>query len=84
MNRENFKSSSALTAWITAKVYPERLPSLHCKITLIQIVVPSRENIPRSHGLRSEIEKLVSSENGEFTEPGWTSIQYIHRSGYSA
>jgi trehalose 6-phosphate synthase/phosphatase len=73
-----------------SKGIPERLrafrallreePELRRKITLIQIVVPSRENIPRYQELRSEIEQLVSSLNGEFTEPGWTPVQYIHRS----
>jgi trehalose 6-phosphate synthase len=54
-------------------------PEIRRKITLIQIVVPSRENIPRYQELLSEVEKLVSSVNGEFSGPGWTPIQYIHR-----
>lgn len=72
------------------KGIPERLRALrnffraypHCrgKITLIQVVVPSRENIRGYQELRSEIEGLVSQVNGEFAEPGWTPIQYIHRS----
>jgi trehalose 6-phosphate synthase len=72
------------------KGIPERLralraffrayPELRGKITLIQVVVPSRENIPGYQELRSEIEGLVSQVNGEFAEPGWTPIQYIHRS----
>jgi trehalose 6-phosphate synthase len=72
------------------KGIPERLralraffrtyPQFRRKITLIQVVVPSRENIPGYRDLRSEIEGLVSSINGEFSEPGWTPVQYMHRS----
>ena len=72
------------------KGIPERLralraffrtyPQFHRRLTLIQVVVPSRENIHGYNDLRSEIEGLVSSINGEFSEPGWTPIQYMHRS----
>jgi trehalose 6-phosphate synthase/phosphatase len=72
------------------KGIPERLralraffrahPQFRRKITLIQVVVPSRENIPGYKDLLSEIEGLVSSTNGEFSDPGWTPIQYMHRS----
>ncbi len=72
------------------KGVPERLralrlffrscPQFHRKITLVQVVVPSRENIQGYKDLRTEIEGLVSSINGEFSEPGWTPIQYMHRS----
>lgn len=72
------------------KGIPERLrafgaflrnyPQFRRRITLIQVVVPSRENIPGYKELRSDIEGLVSCVNGEFSEPGWTPIQYMHRS----
>jgi trehalose 6-phosphate synthase len=72
------------------KGIPERLrglraffrsyPQFRRKLTLIQVVVPSRENIPGYRDLLAVIESLVSSINGEFSEPGWTPVQYIHRS----
>ncbi len=72
------------------KGIPERLKAFrsllrtqkdfHRKITLIQVVVPSREGIPGYKALRSEVEELISSINGDFSEPGWTPIHYIHRS----
>jgi trehalose 6-phosphate synthase len=46
---------------------------------LVQIVVPSRETIPGYQMLKSEIERLVAQVNGEFAEPGWVPINYIHR-----
>jgi trehalose 6-phosphate synthase len=72
------------------KGIPERLrafraflrgfPQFRRKLTLIQVVVPSREAIPGYQELLSDIERLVSTINGEFSEPGWTPVQYMHRS----
>jgi trehalose 6-phosphate synthase/phosphatase len=58
------------------RIYPE----FHRKVELIQIVVPSRENIPRYDQLKREVERLVTHVNGEFSEPGWVPINYIYRS----
>ncbi|PSH02556.1 MAG: trehalose-6-phosphate synthase, partial [Acidobacteria bacterium] len=49
------------------------------KITLVQVVVPSRIDIPKYCELRLDIERLVSSINGQFGSPGWVPIHYIHR-----
>jgi trehalose 6-phosphate synthase/phosphatase len=57
-----------------------RYPEFHRKVELIQIVVPSRENIPRYDQLKREVEQLVTHVNGEFSEPGWIPINYIYRS----
>ncbi len=72
------------------KGIPERLkafgyflrnyPQFHRKVELIQIVVPSREGIPRYDQLKREVERLVTHVNGEFSEPGWVPINYIYRS----
>lgn len=53
---------------------------LHKKVKLIQIVVPSRENIIQYIHLKGDVEQLVSEINGEFTQPGWIPIQYCHYS----
>ena len=72
------------------KGIPERLkafrsllrnyPQFHRRVTLIQIVVPSRESIPHYQDLKNEVERLVAEINGEFGEPEWIPINYIHRS----
>lgn len=56
-----------------------RFPDLREKTSLVQIVVPSRENIPDYQILRTEIEHLTSQINGEFTQHGWVPIHYIFR-----
>ena len=53
--------------------------SLRRQITLVQVVVPSRENIPGYQGLKLEIETLVSQINGQYGDSGWVPIHYIHR-----
>jgi trehalose 6-phosphate synthase/phosphatase len=55
-------------------------PDFRRKLTLMQVVVPSREGIPGYQDLLTDIERLVSAINGEFAEPGWTPIQYMYRS----
>jgi trehalose 6-phosphate synthase len=57
----------------------ERFHELRGKITLIQIVVPSREDVPEYQRLKIEIEQLVGEINGKWGEPGWTPIQYMFR-----
>ncbi len=61
-------------------LFLRRHPELNRKTSLIQIVVPSRESIPGYQMLKAEIERLVTQVNGEFAEPGWVPINYIHRS----
>ncbi|MDX1411533.1 MAG: trehalose-6-phosphate synthase, partial [Nitrospirales bacterium] len=55
----------------------ERYPELQGKITLVQNVVPSREDIDEYHDLRIEIEQLVGEINGQFTHAGWVPIHYM-------
>jgi trehalose 6-phosphate synthase len=72
------------------KGIPERLrafraflrtfPQFRRRITLMQLVVPSRTNIPGYQELRATVERFISEINGELSEPGWTPIQYMHRS----
>ncbi len=71
------------------KGIPERLrafrslleadPEIHGKIALVQIVVPSRVEIPRYRDLKSDIERLVSSINGSYGTSGWVPVHYLHR-----
>lgn len=54
----------------------ERFPELHGKVRLIQIVVPSREIIPKYQDLKLEIEQLVSEINGLYTNSSWVPVHY--------
>jgi len=61
------------------RILLRRYPELRHRVTLLQVVVPSREEIPNYKELRREVELLVSHINGEFTESGWVPIHYMHR-----
>jgi trehalose 6-phosphate synthase/phosphatase len=58
----------------------DRHPELHGKLTLVQVVVPSRAGIPVYDDIKTEIERLVSDINGRYTISGWVPIHYIYRS----
>ena len=55
-------------------------PDLRGTVSLVQVVVPSREEIPGYREHRTAIERLVGEINGQFTRSGWVPIHYIHRS----
>jgi trehalose 6-phosphate synthase len=61
------------------RILLRRYPELRRRVRLLQVVVPSREEIREYKELRREVELLVSQINGEFTEAGWVPIHYMHR-----
>jgi trehalose 6-phosphate synthase len=58
----------------------ERYPEQRGRVTMLQIVVPSREEIPEYGDLKLRIENTVTRINGQYSVPGWTPIQYFYRS----
>ena len=55
----------------------DRHPELRERISLIQVVVPSRVDIPQYFELKSQIERLVGRINGTFMRPGgWVPVWY--------
>jgi trehalose 6-phosphate synthase len=58
----------------------ERFPQLREKISLVQIVVPSRVKVPKYRDLKLEIDRMVSAINGKFAQTHWVPIHYIFRS----
>jgi trehalose 6-phosphate synthase len=72
-----------------SKGIPERLrafrsalelhPELRGRVVLIQIVVPSRVQIPRYHEFKDRIDRLVGDINGRFSTSTWFPVQYHFR-----
>jgi trehalose 6-phosphate synthase/phosphatase len=58
----------------------ERFKDLRGRMALVQIAVPSREDILQYRALRTEIEGLVGEINGRFGRSGWTPVHYMFRS----
>ncbi len=57
-----------------------RHPELRGRVTLLQVVVPSREQIPPYRELRLSLEQQISAINGQYGGAGWTPIVYLYRS----
>ncbi len=58
----------------------EQHPELRGRVTMLQIAVPSREDIPEYIQLKLRIETAVGKINGQYGVPGWIPVQYFHRS----
>jgi trehalose 6-phosphate synthase len=58
----------------------ENRPDLIGNIALIQIAVPSREDVEEYQRIRADIEGLVGRINGDFAEVGRPPIHYLYRS----
>lgn len=58
----------------------ERFPEMRGKVSLIQVVVPSRQDINHYEEFKQKIERLVGEINGQYSQLGWTPIHYVFRS----
>ena len=58
----------------------ERFPELQMRVSFVQVVVPSRSEVPEYQELKREIERIVGEVNGKFTQSGWVPIHYLYRS----
>ncbi len=58
----------------------ERSKSLRGRVTMVQIVVPSREKIPEYQAVKAEVEGLVDEINESFGDENWLPIQYMYHS----
>jgi len=54
-------------------------PELRRRVRLVQVAVPSRENVEAYRELRDEVDALVGRIHGEFATPGWSPIHYLYR-----
>lgn len=58
----------------------EKYPDLQGQISFVQIVVPSRQDIPEYARWKSYLEGIVGRINGRFGRPGWVPLHYLYRS----
>ncbi|HEX9077841.1 MAG TPA: trehalose-6-phosphate synthase, partial [Anaerolineae bacterium] len=50
------------------------------KVTLFQIVTPSREGVPAYREKKREIDEIVGRINGKYSTDLWTPVHYLYRS----
>lgn len=55
-------------------------PSLHGKVVLVMLVVPSRTDIAEYKQLKIELDKVIAQTNKEFGLLPWTPIEYLYTS----
>jgi trehalose 6-phosphate synthase/phosphatase len=58
----------------------ERHQELRGRVVLIQVVVPSRVEIPKYHEFKNRIDRLVGEINGRFSTDTWLPVHYRFRS----
>jgi len=49
------------------------------KVSLVMILVPSRDSVDRYNDLKIRIDETIGSINGTFSQPGWIPIHYFYR-----
>lgn len=52
----------------------------NCQVVLIQLAIPSRQDVEEYMNLRSCVNELVGRINGQFSTPTWSPIIFMHRS----
>lgn len=58
----------------------KKYPGFQEKVSIIMIVVPSRDNVGQYKELKEEVDLLVGRINGDFGKLTWTPIHYFYRS----
>lgn len=62
------------------KLFLEKYPDLSKHVSLVQIVVPSRTDVPEYQMIQMELEQMVGHINGLHSREGWVPIHYVFRS----
>lgn len=58
----------------------EKYPRYIGKVSLIMVVVPSRDQVPSYQNLKETVDELVGRINSRFGKIGWIPIHYFYRS----
>ncbi len=62
------------------ETFLNKYPEFQEKVSIIMIVVPSRDNVGQYKDLKEEVDLLVGRINGNFGKLTWTPIHYFYRS----
>jgi trehalose 6-phosphate synthase/phosphatase len=58
----------------------EARPDLHGRARLLQLSVPSREDMPAYRALRARVEGIASEVNARFGTPAWQPVEHVYGS----
>lgn len=62
------------------ELFFERYPQYRDKISLIMVVVPSRDQVGKYKELKEEVDRMVGHINGRYGKINWTPIHFFYRS----
>ncbi len=62
------------------ELFLKKYPEFEEKVSLIMVVVPSRDNVAQYRELKEEVDLLVGRINGSFGKLNWTPVHYFYRS----
>lgn len=62
------------------RYFLNKYPEYKEQVSLIMLTVPSRVDVEQYQNLKSEVEELVGSINGEFGSLNWNPVIYFYRS----
>lgn len=62
------------------ELFLKKYPEFQEKVSIIMVVVPSRDNVGQYKDLKEEVDLLVGRINGKFGKINWTPIHYFYRS----
>ncbi|MCA1761769.1 MAG: bifunctional alpha,alpha-trehalose-phosphate synthase (UDP-forming)/trehalose-phosphatase [Cryomorphaceae bacterium] len=58
----------------------ERYPEYREKVSLLLVVVPSRDQVPNYQSLKEQVDELVGKINSKYGRMSWVPIHYFYRS----
>lgn len=61
-------------------IFLERYPEYQGKVSLLMVVVPSRDKVDKYKDLKEAVDLLVGRINGKYGTVNWTPIHYFYRS----
>ncbi len=61
-------------------LFLDKYPQYQGKVSLIMVVVPSRDKVGKYQDLKEEVDLLVGRINGKYGTVNWTPLHYFYRS----
>lgn len=60
-------------------VFLEEHPEYREKVSLVMIIVPSRDKVGKYADLKTRMDEMIGTVNGKYATIGWTPIHYFYR-----
>ncbi len=73
-------SKGIIQRLLAYQIFLEKYPEHRGKVTMLQLVVPSRDNVPKYKELKEEMNRLISEINGKYGKLDWLPVRHFYRS----